>query len=533
MPSALPVGDPAPLDGSLPEASLAAAADTPLGIYLHVPFCRTRCGYCDFNTYTASELGTGHGASRDTYMDAALAELDLAARVLGDRVPEVSTVFVGGGTPTLLPLDDLGRLLREVEDRFGLAADAEITTESNPESIDATGLQRLVDHGFNRVSFGMQSAVPHVLTVLDRTHSPGRPEQAVAEARAAGFAHVSLDLIFGTPGESLADWETSLRAAVAAEVDHVSAYSLIVEEGTKLAVRVRRGELPMTDEDDLADKYLLAEEILTGAGFEAYEVSNWATSTDARCQHNLAYWRGTNWWGIGPGAHSHVGGTRWWNVKHPAAYAARLAEAQSPVHSREVLSDEDRRVERVLLELRIADGLDRTLLTATETSRLPDFAARGLVTLDEDRIHLTLQGRLLADGVVRDLLDCPGPLTHGLRTLARAVARARVGKPCVSRHSGAGPVAIEGCPDPIGQLVGLLEIRPRPTDHLPAEVSESVLAHLLPEDDVARILLATQFAVLDLAVELAEGAMLLPAEVGTSDHGARVVTYDELQVTGA
>lgn len=405
MPSALPEGVPAPVDGSLPDASLAEVSGTPFGIYLHVPFCLTRCGYCDFNTYTASELGTGHGASRDTYVDAALAELDVAARVLGDRVPEVSTVFVGGGTPTLLPLDDLGRLLRGIEDRFGLAVGAEVTTESNPESIDAAGLERLVGHGFNRVSFGMQSVVPHVLTVLDRTHSPGRPEQAVAEAWKAGFDHVSLDLIYGTPGESVGDWERSLQAALAAGPDHVSAYSLIVEEGTRLAARVRRGELAMTDEDDLADKYLLAEELLTGAGFEAYEVSNWATSEAARCQHNLAYWRGTSWWGIGPGAHSHVGGTRWWNVKHPAAYAARLSEGVSPVHSRELLTAEDRRVERVLLELRIADGLDRALLTATESARVPDFVARGLAVLDHDRIHLTLQGRLLADGVVRDLLD--------------------------------------------------------------------------------------------------------------------------------
>jgi putative oxygen-independent coproporphyrinogen III oxidase len=405
VPSALPEGEAAPVDGTLPEAALAGISAAALSIYVHVPFCSTRCGYCDFNTYTADELGTAPGASRASYVDAAITELDQAVRVLGDQAPPVSTIFVGGGTPTLLPPADLGRLVQAVDQRFGLTPDAEITTESNPESIDAAGLERLVAAGFNRISFGMQSAVPHVLATLDRVHSPGRPQQAVAEAKAAGFASTSLDLIYGTPGESADDWAASLNAALAAEPDHVSAYSLIVEEGTRLAAKVRRGALPMTDEDDLADKYLMAEEALTAAGFAAYEVSNWSTSRRHRCRHNLAYWLGHNWWGIGPGAHSHVGGTRWWNVKHPAAYASRLGEDVSPAHSREVLDAGDRRVERVLLELRLSDGLDRAVLTATELRRVPDLVARGLVEPVEDQLRLTLKGRLLADGVVRDLLD--------------------------------------------------------------------------------------------------------------------------------
>jgi putative oxygen-independent coproporphyrinogen III oxidase len=405
MPSTLPDGVPAPLDGTLPESAAAQVGERPLSIYLHVPFCRTRCGYCDFNTYTASELGSDPGASRDGYASAAIAELDLAARVLGPAAPPVSTVFVGGGTPTLLPPDDLGAMLRAVEERFGLIEDAEVTTESNPESIDRAGLERLRALGFTRISFGMQSAVPHVLATLDRVHSPGRPQQAVAEARAAGFESVSLDLIYGTPGESRDDWATSLDAALAASPDHVSAYALIVEDGTRLANQVRRGVLPMTDDDDLADKYLLAEERLMGAGYAAYEVSNWARGQEHRCRHNLAYWRGHDWWGAGPGAHSHVGGVRWWNVKHPAAYAARLARGSSPAHARELLAPEDRRVERVLLELRLADGLDLDVLTPTERRRVPDLVARGLGAVSEDRLVLTLEGRLLADGVVRDLLD--------------------------------------------------------------------------------------------------------------------------------
>ncbi len=296
-------------------------------------------------------------------------------------------------------------MVAAIDDHFGLTADPEITTESNPESIDAAGLDRLRALGFTRISFGMQSAMPHVLSVLDRVHSPGRPQQAVAEAKAAGFEHTSLDLIYGTPGESIADWQASLDAAIAAEPDHLSAYALIVEEGTRLAARIRRGELPMTDDDDLADKYLIAEERLTAAGFAAYEVSNWARGAESECRHNLAYWRSDNWWGIGPGAHSHVGGVRWWNVKHPQAYARRLADGLSPAHAREVLDPADQRIERVMLELRLAEGLDVSVLTETEQERVPDLVVRGLARRDGQQLILTLHGRLLADGVIRELLD--------------------------------------------------------------------------------------------------------------------------------
>jgi putative oxygen-independent coproporphyrinogen III oxidase len=405
MPSALPEGQPAPSDGSLPEQALSEIAQRPLGIYIHVPFCTTRCGYCDFNTYTAAELGVEPGASRAGYVAAAISELKLAARALGPDAPEISTIFVGGGTPTVLPPDDLGRLIDVVSDRFGLAKDAEVSTESNPESIDAAGLYRLRELGFNRISFGMQSAVPQVLATLDRIHSPGRPQQAIAEAKAAGFANTSLDLIYGTPGESAVDWRASLDAAVAASPEHISAYALIVEEGTRLAARIRRGELPPPDDDDLADKYLIADQRLAGAGYRAYEVSNWSSSSATRCRHNLGYWRSDHWWGIGPGAHSHVGGVRWWNVKHPRTYASRLANGLSPAQAREVLTPEDRRVERILLELRLADGLTTSLLTSTERGRLADLCARGLAVVEDSKLILTRNGRLLADGVIRELLD--------------------------------------------------------------------------------------------------------------------------------
>jgi len=402
MPSALPTGDPVPADGSLPPVALAGLGGWPFGIYVHVPFCTVRCGYCDFNTYTAEELGTG--VSRGTYAESAIEEVRRARTALGDVDLPVSTIFFGGGTPTLLSPGDLGSVVAAIGAEFGLASEAEITTESNPDSVAAWHLEELRQVGFNRISFGMQSAVDHVLRTLDRTHDPLRVPAVVDWARRAGFEQVSLDLIYGTPGESAADWDTTVAAALACAPDHVSAYSLIVEDGTALARRVRRGELPMPDEDDLADKYLAADERFEAAGLGWYEVSNWARDDAARCRHNLGYWTGGDWWGVGPGAHSHVGGVRWWNVKHPAAYADRLARQTSPAHAREVLDDESRRVERVLLEVRLREGLPADVLDPVGRKAVPDLVDRGLLTLEQDRLVLSQQGRLLADAVVRDLL---------------------------------------------------------------------------------------------------------------------------------
>ncbi|MGN6611950.1 MAG: radical SAM family heme chaperone HemW [Angustibacter sp.] len=404
MPSTLPEGEPVPDDGALPAAALEGLGTRPFGMYLHVPFCSVRCGYCDFNTYTATELGGG--ASQASYARTACAEVALAGQVLGDAAPPVDTVFVGGGTPTLLPVDDLGLLLEAVRARFGLAATAEVTTEANPDSVTADSLRALRDKGVTRVSFGMQSAVPHVLATLDRTHDPERVPQVVAWARAAGL-DVSLDLIYGTPGETLDDWRTSLQAALACEPDHVSAYALVVEAGTRLAAQVRRGEVTMPDDDDEADKYELADAVLTGAGLQWYEVSNWSTSPATRCRHNVGYWAGGDWWGIGPGAHSHVGGVRWWNVKHPSAYATRLGAGHSPAQAREVLSPEQQHAERVLLGVRLREGLDTAVLTDAGRAAVPELVADGLVQAEaasSGRVVLTLRGRLLADAVVRALL---------------------------------------------------------------------------------------------------------------------------------
>jgi oxygen-independent coproporphyrinogen-3 oxidase len=387
----------------LPAAALDGLGASPFGIYVHVPFCSARCGYCDFNTYTAAELPGG--GARAAYADSALAELDQAAAALGPGAPPVSTVFFGGGTPTLLPAEDLAAILDRIRARFGLAPGAEVTTEANPEDVDPRGLAVLRAAGFTRVSIGMQSAAPAVLRTLDRVHTPGAAEAAVAAARAAGFQHVSLDLIFGTPGETDADWRTTVEAALAARPDHVSTYALTVEPGTALAARVRRGELPLPDDDVQAARYEVADELLRGAGLEWYEVASFAASEAARCRHNVHYWRSADWWGIGPGAHSHVGGTRWWNVLHPSAYARRLAAGRSPEAGREELDAPTRRFERIMLEIRMAEGLDLGLLSPAGRRQADAMAAEGLLVLEGGRARLTLPGRLRADGVARDLTD--------------------------------------------------------------------------------------------------------------------------------
>jgi oxygen-independent coproporphyrinogen-3 oxidase len=390
----------------LPDSARDELTGTPFGLYVHVPFCATRCGYCDFNTYTSDELGPG--AARAEYAGTAVEELRRAARALGPDLPTVSTVFVGGGTPTLLPAADLAAVLAEVRRLFPVAADVEVTTEANPETVDVAYLTRLREAGFTRVSLGMQSAAEHVLAVLDRRHTPGRAVQAAHDARAAGFDHVNLDLIYGTPGESDADWAASLDAVLASPVDHVSAYALIVEDGTRLARRISRGELPMPDDDVLADRYEQADATLRAAGFDWYEVSNWATSDAARCRHNELYWAGANWWGVGPGAHSHVGGLRWWNVKHPAVYADRLARGRSPHAEAEQLDAEARALETVMLGLRLREGLPLTALSPTGRVRAADAVGRGLLDAAAHaagRAVLTDPGRLLADALVRDLTD--------------------------------------------------------------------------------------------------------------------------------
>ncbi len=406
----LPDGDPAPPSGELPAQALARLGTGGIGLYLHVPFCSVRCGYCDFNTYTLGELGAGHEATQD-YRRAAVAEIDLAARVLGAAAPALDTVFIGGGTPTMLDPADLAGLLDRARERLGLAPGAEVTVEANPDSVTPASLEVLATAGVTRLSVGMQSSVPHVLATLERTHRPANVAAAVAGARAAGL-QASVDLIYGTPGESLADWRHSLETALALDPDHVSAYALVVEEGTRLAAQVRRGEVTAPDGDDEAAKYELADDLLAAAGLSWYEVSNWSTSERTRCRHNEGYWRGGDWWGVGPGAHSHVGGVRWWNLKHPRAYVARLAHGLSPAAGRESLDATQRHDEEVLLGVRLREGLPLAVLDAGGRTAVAGLVADGLIdaaaAVTARRVVLTRRGRLLADTVVRRLLGMPG-----------------------------------------------------------------------------------------------------------------------------
>lgn len=405
MGSALPLGEAAPADGALPPEVRVDAA-TPFGVYLHVPFCRVRCGYCDFNTYTSGEL---RGARQDEYADTLLQEVALAERVLGAAGPlrPASTVFFGGGTPTLLPPGDLGRMLAGVRATVGIRDGAEVTVEANPDTVTDAVAAELAASGVTRLSIGMQSAVPHVLAALDRTHDPLNVATAVDAARRAGL-DVSLDLIYGAPGESLENWRRSLESAIALAPDHVSAYALIIEDGTKLARQIRRGEVPAPDDDLQADMYELADDLLAGGGYDWYEVSNWATAPAHRSQHNLAYWQGHDWWGFGPGAHSHVGGVRFWNVKHPAAYAQRLAMGESPAAGRERPDAEARALESVLLRTRIREGMPIAELLGEGRHAVASLIADGLIdgtAAVHGRIVLTRRGRLLADAVVRALTD--------------------------------------------------------------------------------------------------------------------------------
>lgn len=407
MPSALPLGDPAPSDGLLPATCADGAQDRTFSVYVHIPFCAVRCGYCDFNTYTATELGSG--SSQDTYALAAARELEFGAQVMsasGQPERTVSTVFFGGGTPTLLPASDLVSILGTVREQWGLEPGAEVTTEANPDTVTAESMRELAAGGFTRVSIGMQSAVPHVLKTLDRTHEPARVGQAVAWAREAGL-QVSVDLIYGTPGESIEDWRTSLETAISYRPDHISAYALIIEEGTRLAAQIRRGEVPNIDDDDHADKYLMADELLGAAGFGWYEVSNWSRGEDTRCRHNMAYWQGGDWWGAGPGSHSHVGGLRWWNVKHPAAYQQRIDAGTSPAAGRETPDAQASQLERTMLLTRIREGMSVSELDAEGRLAVAGLIADELIDPVQafaGRIVPTLRGRLLADAIVRRLL---------------------------------------------------------------------------------------------------------------------------------
>ena len=369
-----------------------------LSFYVHIPYCIKRCGYCDFNTYTPSELQDGATLEivSNDYIDAVLSELEAAP------LDEVLTIFFGGGTPSLLPADDLGRTIATIKARNGLSPDCEITLEANPDSVTAEKLKRYIEVGFNRISFGMQSSKPHVLAVLDRTHNPDNVKRAVDMARAAGFESISVDLIYGTPGESLEDWRETVEAALDLDINHISAYALIVETGTKLAAQIKRGELSMPDDDVMADMYLLIDGLCETHSFSWYELSNWS-KPGHECRHNIAYWENKNWWGLGPGAHSHIDGKRFWNVKHPTAYKQKLFAGQSPVHESEVLTPEQVSVESIMLAIRMREGLDINALSMAQIEVLAGYRENGQVHVADSRVLLTPTGRLIADRIVREI----------------------------------------------------------------------------------------------------------------------------------
>ena len=377
-----------------------------LAFYIHIPYCVRRCGYCDFNTYTPAELAISNDLSETSrsYIDLLVGEIEFARQSSDASI--VPTIFFGGGTPTLMESKDLGRVISTIGDRFEIGREAEITTEANPDTVTKEKLATLREAGFNRISFGMQSAVPHVLRALDRTHNPENVLKATTWAREVGFQEISVDLIYGTAGESIADWELTVDTALSLPITHISAYALIVENGTKLGAQVKRGEVVMPDDDQTADKYLIADDKFTAAGFDWYELSNWS-KPGSECRHNLAYWNGDNWWGAGAGAHSHIDGRRFWNVKHPAAYTQKLLESGNPMQEQEILTAAEARTEEIMLQIRLATGLQISSLSSSEQSSLLGFLQQGHLLQpfwSDGRVVLSQSGRLIADRIVREML---------------------------------------------------------------------------------------------------------------------------------
>ena len=398
MPGALPDGLQWPSNNLLP--ALDSVART-FHAYVHIPFCTVRCGYCDFNTYTSSEL---NGDLKSGFHEHLILEIKRSRELLaqsGYAPRPLSTVFFGGGTPSLFASQQFASVLEELRSNFGIAADAEITTEANPESTSVELLRELSALGVNRLSMGVQSFDNEVLAVLDRAHSKDHVAPLVAAAKEFGY-EVSVDLIYGAPGESLQSWERTVMSALELDIDHISAYSLIVEPGTKLARRVLKGEFAQVDEDLNAAKYELATKLFSERGLDWYEVSNWGKPS----RHNSAYWSSQDWWGYGPGAHSPLAGNRFWNLKHPTSYQKALALGL-PVAAREELTPRQQLEEALMLGLRTQTGVERSLLSELSVSAkmVSEALGAGLLTMDANRIWVTAKGRLLVDRIVLDFLS--------------------------------------------------------------------------------------------------------------------------------
>jgi putative oxygen-independent coproporphyrinogen III oxidase len=373
------------------------------GVYVHIPFCAARCDYCDFATWT------DRAHLIEAYVGACVTDLERRARRA--ELPAATSVFFGGGTPSLIPAADLIRIL----DAIPRTTDAEVTVECNPDTVDAGKLRAYRAGGVNRLSFGVQSMRSHVLAALGRTHDPANVTRAVHLARAAGFERLNLDLIYGTPGETPADWRATLAGALALEPSHVSAYALTVEPATPLGRRVAAGSQPGPDDDDQADKYVLADELLTACGLEWYEISNWARP-GFECRHNQLYWAQGEYVGIGCAAHGHTGGRRWWNVRPPEHYIERVRSGAAPEAGAEHLDAFTRDEEHLGLALRTRAGVAIEELARTGADSAADeLVHAGLLTAEGSRRVLTLRGRLLATDVTARLLAAAAPLAVSSR----------------------------------------------------------------------------------------------------------------------
>jgi len=405
------------------EAGIAAG----FGVYLHVPFCHHRCGYCDFATEPVGGLAP---LAREDVMRRYVAALcdDVRAQAAVRAHPQVTSVFVGGGTPTLLPPEGLAAVLDVTAGVFDLAADVEITVECNPETAELRIFEVLAAAGVNRISMGAQSFDPGVLRTLDRLHRPDRVAEAVEQVRRGGIDAVSVDLIYGTPGESADSWAATLAAVVAMNVDHVSAYALSVHANTPLARAVAAGTTPSPDDDVQRDRFDQGRDALAAAGYEHYEVSNFARGPRARSRHNVLYWRHGDYLGLGVGAHAHRDGRRWWTTRsterylaasEASAHGAAGAQSASGVRGRdeegrlldvtgeEILDDEARRLERLLLGLRVREGLHRDDLPPLSATALDEVVGLGLVRLEGERLAATEAGWFLLDETVRRLTVGP------------------------------------------------------------------------------------------------------------------------------
>jgi oxygen-independent coproporphyrinogen-3 oxidase len=378
-----------------------------LAFYIHIPYCVKRCGYCDFNTYTPAELQLTEGLTQisNSYIDLLVKEIEFARNQVGESAI-VPSIFFGGGTPSLMEASDIKRVITAISKQFKLDPIAEVTLETNPDTVTKEKLKQFYDAGVNRISFGMQSSVSHILKILDRTHNPENLPQVTKWASEVGFKEISVDLIYGTPGESKQDWQQSIDSALALPISHISAYALIVEEGTKLAAQIKRGEIAKPDDDLTAEKYIMADKAFTTAGFHWYELSNWA-KPNSQSKHNLAYWLGHNWWGAGPGAHSHINGKRFWNVKHPNLYKQKIQDSETVILDSEVLEGSQIESERLMLSIRLPQGVAKNTLNNQQILELTDYVNSG--HLDQEnwnlgRATLTLDGRLIADRIVREIL---------------------------------------------------------------------------------------------------------------------------------